>query len=120
MTSIYDRLGDENLQLLIDKFYENVFADVRISHLFKTDRALVKSKQYMFLSQFFGGPPRYAETYGHPRMRMRHMPHKIDKDAAHAWLECMANAISELPIDEGFQREIFQRFPNVAAHMINS
>jgi hemoglobin len=120
LTSIYDRLGDENLQLLVDNFYDKVLGDTRISHLFKTDIEIIKSKQYMFLSQFFGGPPRYAETYGHPRMRMRHMPHKIDHDAAHAWLECMAEAISTLPINEEFQTEIFQRFPNVAAHMINS
>jgi hemoglobin len=52
-------------------------------------------------------------------MRMRHMPHKIDQNAAHAWLECMAEAISKLPIDEGFQKEVFERFPSVAAHMIN-
>jgi len=119
LLSIYDRLGDENLQLLVDNFYDEVLADDRISHLFTTDVKLVKEKQYMFLSQFFGGPPRYAQTYGHPRMRMRHMPHAIDKEAAGAWLECMANAIQKLSIDEHFQAEIFQRFPNVAAHMIN-
>lgn len=119
MNTIHERLGDDNLQLLVDSFYEEVMADTRISHLFTTDIELVKKKQFMFLSQFLGGPPRYAETYGHPRMRMRHMPHAIDKGAANAWLECMANAVSKLPIEESFQREIFQRFPNVAAHMIN-
>lgn len=120
MKTIYERLGDENLQKLVDNFYDQVLADTRISHLFQTDIKLVKNKQFMFLSQFLGGPPRYAETYGHPRMRMRHMPHKIDHDAAHAWLECMADAISKLPIEEDFKSEIFQRFPNVAAHMINA
>jgi len=120
LTSIYDRLGDKNLLLLVDNFYDEVLSDNRISHLFQTDIETVKNKQFMFLSQFFGGPPRYAETYGHPRMRMRHMPHKINHDAAHAWLECMAEAVSKLPITEEFQKEIFQRFPSVAAHMINS
>jgi len=120
LKTIHERLGDENLHLLVDNFYDEVLADKRINHLFQTDIELVKSKQFMFLSQFLGGPPRYAETYGHPRMRMRHMPHKIDHGAAHAWLECMAEAISKLPIDEGFKKEIFQKFPNVAAHMINS
>jgi len=120
LTSIYDRLGDENLQLLVDNFYKEVLADSRIAHLFQTDIEIVKSKQFMFLSQFLGGPPRYAETHGHPRMRMRHMPHKINHDAANAWLECMEEAIYKLPIDEGFQKEVFDRFPSVAAHMINS
>lgn len=120
MMTIYERLGDENLLLLVDHFYDKVLVDDRISHLFQTDIKIVKDKQYRFLTQFLGGPPRYAEVYGHPRMRMRHMPHKIDKDAAHAWLECMAEAISELQIEESFRKEIFQRFPHVAAHMINS
>jgi hemoglobin len=120
MVTLYQRLGDENLQLLIDRFYELVFADTRINHLFKTDRELVKSKQYKFLTQFLGGPSRYSDEYGHPRMRLRHMPHAIDKDAAFAWLECMAKAISTLPIDEGLKDEVFSRFPPVASHMVNS
>lgn len=120
MMTIYERLGDENLQILVDHFYELVFNDDRINHLFKTDKELVKRKQFMFLSQFFGGPARYAEAYGHPRMRARHMPHEINKDAAYAWLENMAAAIAMLQIDESFKDEIFQRFPSVASHMINT
>ncbi len=120
MGTIYDRLGDINLRNLINKFYGLVFADPRINHLFKTDHELVKEKQFMFLSQFFGGPPRYAEEYGHPMMRARHLPHKIDKDAAFAWLENMAAAIATLDIEESFKDEIFNRFPPVASHMVNS
>lgn len=120
METIYERLGDENLKLLVDLFYEKVMKDERINGLFQTDIKEVKSKQFMFLSQFLGGPPRYTEVYGHPKLRMRHLPHKVTMDGASAWLENMANAISELPIDETFQREIFQRFPHAARHMVNS
>lgn len=120
MNTIYDRLGDNNLQLLVTYFYDAVFNDPRINHLFKTDKELVKQKQYQFLTQFLGGPARYSEVYGHPRMRMRHLPHQITQDAAYAWLENMALAISKLDIDEAFKDEIFSRFPQVAAHMVNS
>ena len=120
MQTIYERLGDENLKMLVDKFYNKVFADDRIKDLFQTDIEVVKSKQFMFLSQFFGGPPRYSEVYGHPKLRMRHLPHKVTFDGAGAWLECMAEAISELPIDESFQEEIFMRFPHAARHMVNT
>ncbi len=119
MENIYDRLGDENLQLLINEFYAAVYADDRINHLFKGDIEEIKLKQFSFLTQFLGGPPRYAKTYGHPRMRMRHAPHAIDKSAAIAWLENMAYAIAKLPIEEDFKDEIFNRFPSVASHMIN-
>ena len=120
LESIYERLGDEQLQLLVDNFYARVMEDDRISQLFQTDIAIVKEKQFQFLTQFFGGPPRYSDVHGHPRMRLRHMPHKITGDAAIAWLENMAEAIKTLEIDYAFKEEIFQRFPQVAAHMVNS
>ncbi|MDF1697473.1 MAG: globin [Saprospiraceae bacterium] len=120
MQTIYERLGDENLNLLVDTFYNKVLKDERIKNLFQTDMDLVKSKQYKFLTQFFGGPPRYAEVYGHPKLRMRHLPHQVTMDGAAAWLECMSEAISELPIDKSFQEEIFMRFPHAARHMVNS
>ena len=120
METIYERLGDENLRLLVDTFYDKVLQDDRIKDLFQTDIALVKSKQFMFLSQFFGGPQRYSEQYGHPKLRMRHLPHKVTMDGAGAWLECMAHAISELPIEQSFKEEIFMRFPHAARHMVNT
>lgn len=119
MQTIYERLGEENLSQLVEKFYGFVMGDERISHLFQTDLDLVKEKQKSFLTQFFGGPPRYLEKFGHPMMRARHLPHKIDKDAAMVWLECMAKALHELPIEEELKDEVFNRFPKVAAHMVN-
>jgi len=120
MLSIYDRLGEQNLTDLVDNFYDSVYKDERISHLFQNDIVEVKAKQFAFLSQFFGGPPLYAEQYGHPRLRMRHAPHEVTKDGAIAWLENMAHAISKLPIEEAFKDEIFNRFPQAASHMVNS
>ena len=35
-----------------------------------------------FLIGRFGGPPRYVEQRGHPRLRMRHMPFAIDRRGA--------------------------------------
>ena len=120
MVTIYERLGDAHLEMLVDKFYDKVYSDERISLLFQNDIKEVKAKQFKFLTQFFGGPPRYTEVHGHPRLRMRHIPHKITIEAAGAWLECMAQAISELPIEESFKEEIFQRFPPPARHMVNT
>lgn len=120
ITTIYERLGDGNLQLLVDKFYERVYQHPELKEVFQTDIELVKEKQYMFLSQFFGGPARYSEVHGHPRLRMRHMPHKVTRKGARAWLSCMSLAIGELPISEDFKDEIFARFPKAATHMINN
>ena len=118
--TIYEQLGAENLALLVEKFYELVLQDETIRHLFQTDMNVVKQKQLLFLTQFLGGPTLYNETFGHPRMRMRHMPHRIDENAAIAWLSCMNQAIDTLDIDEKLKTTLFNCFPKLAAHMINA
>ncbi|MEM6316200.1 MAG: globin [Bacteroidota bacterium] len=118
--TIYEELGKENLEKLVHKFYELVLANEVISPLFDTDMTIVKAKQIAFLTQFFGGPPLYNETYGHPRMKMRHLPHKITEAAAIEWLKCMNAAIRTLDIEEDFKVTLANCFPRLAAHMVNS
>ena len=74
----------------------------------------------MFLTQFLGGPDLYSQHYGHPRMRMRHLPHKITDEAREEWLKCMKEAITSLSIDEDLKARLFNVFPQVAQHMVNS
>lgn len=69
MQTLFEQLGEENLALLVDRFYDQVFSHDRISRLFKTDKALTKEKQRMFLTQFLGGPPLYSQRYGHPQLQ---------------------------------------------------
>jgi hemoglobin len=117
--TIYKALGEDNLELLVNEFYDRVQENPVISHLFKTDIDIVKQKQKMFLTQFLGGPPLYNQTFGHPRMRMRHMPHAIDEKAKDAWLECMKESINTLPITDELKNIIYNCFPKLAVHMMN-
>jgi len=67
----------------------------------------------------FGGPPRYVEQRGHPRLRMRHMPFAIDETARDRWVLLMDRALdqAELPTDvTSLLREFFH---GVATFMIN-
>lgn len=84
--TLFERIGEDNIRTLVDEFYDLVFVHPQISHLFKTDKELIKEKQRMFLTQFFGGPPLYSQRYGHPQLRARHLPHPIGEDDAVAWL----------------------------------
>ena len=120
MESIYHRLGEQNLKEMVDNFYHHVMEDDTINHLFTTDMELVKKKQFLFLTGFLGGPSIYVAEYGHPRMRLRHMPHAITEKSAISWLKNMRKAIWELSIEEALKIEIFNRFPQTAAHMVNS
>lgn len=117
--SVYERLGDDNLRLLVDRFYDRVFVHPQISRLFKTDKEVIKEKQRMFLTQFLGGPALYSQQYGHPQMRARHLPHPIGEDDAVAWLQCMSEALTGLPIDEQLKDEIFKRLVPTAMFMVN-
>ncbi len=117
--ALYYRLGIENLELLVERFYDLVFINDQISHLFKNDKEEIKSKQRLFLSQFLGGPALYSEKFGHPQMRARHMPHPISETDAIAWLHCMSQAIGSLIISDELKDELFARFPSTAMFMVN-
>jgi hemoglobin len=119
MNTPFDRLGPENLKLLVDRFYDLVFANEDIAHLFKTDKEVIKEKQRLFLTQFLGGPALYSEKFGHPRLRARHMPHPISQEHAVAWLSCMSAAINSLPIEDDFKDDLFKRFVPTAMFMVN-
>jgi hemoglobin len=117
--TLYERLGAENLRLMVDHFYDLVFEHELIGRLFKSDKNEIKEKQRLFLTQFLGGPPLYSEQYGHPRLRARHMPHPIDENDAVAWLSCMSEAITRLNVDESLKDELFKRFVPTAMFMVN-
>ena len=117
--ALYYRLGKEKLDLLVDHFYDLVFVNDQIAHLFKNDKEEIKGKQRLFLSQFLGGPQAYSEKFGHPQMRARHLPHPITETDAIAWLYCISQAIALLPITEELKDELFLRFPSTAMFMVN-
>ena len=120
METLYSKLGPDMIRLLVDRFYESVFASPIIGDLFQTDKQVIKAKQYMFLTQFLGGPTLYSQQYGHPKMRMRHLTHAITDEAKDEWLRCMKGAIDSLPIDLDTKSSLFKVFPQIAQHMVNS
>jgi hemoglobin len=120
MENLYDRIGSERLHVLVERFYDRVFDSPVISHLFRTDKNTIKTKQEAFLTQFLGGPAFYTAQFGHPRMRIRHMPHAITPEAANEWLRCMKEAIATLDLSEDLKEALYNCFPPLAKHMINS
>jgi len=117
--SLYDQIGAENLRVLVERFYDLVFENEQIAHLFKTDKEVIKEKQRLFLTQFLGGPPLYSQHYGHPQLRARHLPHPIASDDAVAWLACMSSAITSLTIEKSLKDELLNRFIPTAMFMVN-
>lgn len=118
---MYERLGDERLVQLLNTFYDKVFVSEILGPLFAhSDKKEVKHKQFCFLTQFLGGPPRYNQMYGAPRMRMRHMPHRIDETAKNEWLKLMKESIQTLEWEEELKEALYNCFPMLANHMKNT
>ncbi|RRJ61922.1 globin [Paenibacillus oralis] len=119
--SIYDNLGGgPTLKRLVEAFYPRVQKDPLLAPLFPEDITPVMEKQYMFLTQFFGGPPLYSDAFGHPMMRARHMPFPVTRERAEAWLACMRAALEEIGIEEPLRGFVLDRLSGPAFHFVNT
>lgn len=119
METLYEKIGHERLKNIVDEFYDRIYSS-EIAELFKGDKQEIAQKQLDFLTQFLGGPQLYTEKHGHPKMRMRHLPHAIDETSKEVWLRCMKEAINiKMEDDQYLSEELYNCFPRVAEHMIN-
>ena len=100
--SVYSAIGEDGFARLVRGFYKQVPDDPLLGPMYPRDD-LPGAEQRLrdFLIGRFGGPPRYVEERGHPRLRMRHMPFAIDGEARNRWVALMDRALDEaaLPAD---------------------
>ncbi|WP_226035277.1 globin domain-containing protein [Aquibacillus saliphilus] len=121
LQSLYDEIGEDKINQLVDAFYPKVYDDPVLSPLFKGDINEIKRKQKMFLTQFLGGPALYSEEFGPPAMKHRHLRFEITQKRAESWLRCMGEAFEEVEISELPAGKFFyQRLKQVAAIMVNT
>ena len=118
--SVYDLVGGEDpFRDLVNAFYAKIEADTLLRPMFPDDLEESKRWQLLFLIQFFGGPRRYLEERGHPRLRMRHFPFDIDRRARDHWLMHMLEAIDEAGIVDPAREQMRQYFERASAFLIN-
>ncbi len=119
----YDQLGGESgIRRLVDRFYDLMdtspeAANVRALHAASLKRS--REKLFMYLTGWTGGPPLYEEQYGHPRLRMRHLPFTIGKRERNEWLWCMEQALDEHEMPGALREHLRQRLRQLADHMRN-
>ena len=121
--SLYELVGGETgLRSLVDRFYDIMdespeAKDIRAFHA--TSLKQSREKLFMFLSGWSGGPSLYIEKFGHPRLRMRHMPFSIGERERDEWLWCMNKALDESEIPQNVKEYLKTRFADVADFMRN-
>ena len=115
--------GEAAVHALVDRFYdlmdlEPAYRELRASHGSTLDEA--RQKLFWFLCGWLGGPQHYQERFGHPRLRMRHMPFKIGIIERDQWLACMDQAMRDTTVPTDLRERLNQSFFQTADWMRNS
>lgn len=117
---VYARIGEDGFVRLVRAFYAQVPEDDILGLIYPPeDLSGAETRLRDFLVGRFGGPPRYIEQRGHPRLRMRHMPFAIDQGARDRWVQLMDRALDQAGLPADVTQVIREFLGGVATFMIN-
>ncbi len=114
--------GEPRVRALVDRFYDLMdlepgYAALRAAH--GSDLASARDKLYWFLCGWLGGPSHYTDQFGHPRLKMRHMPFSIGVLERDQWLACMDQAMGETGVPDALRARLRDSFFQTADWMRN-
>jgi hemoglobin len=120
--TFYDQVGGHQFfARLVEHFYAEVEKDELLRPMYPEDLRESKRHFEMFLEQYWGGPRTYSEERGHPRLRMRHAPFRINRDARDAWLVAMSTALdAERSALSDVQFKELHDYFDMAAHQMRN
>jgi hemoglobin len=117
---IYGLIGEDGFRRLIGAFYKQIPQDDLLGPMYpKHDIPGAEERLRDFLIFRFGGPQKYIEERGHPRLRMRHVPFVIGQAERNRWIELMSNAFAEAKLPAEAEAMLREFFDGVATFMIN-
>ncbi len=120
--AIYGIMGEENIFRMMSDLYKEIEKS-EIRHLFPADMEEASRKSALFFVTVLGGPPLYAQKFGPPRMRARHIPFEIDERARQTWLACFERTLEAADVKYNFPLEHLQGFKDFlksfSAWMVN-
>lgn len=120
--SFFDRVGGaETFDRMVRAFYEGIKSDPVLYPMYPEDDlegAIWRLSS--FLQQYFGGPHTYSEHRGHPRLRMRHAPFKVNPDAKERWLGHMRKSVDALELSPMDEAELWDYLERAAHSMVNT
>jgi hemoglobin len=120
-TTVHELVGGDAFFVgLVDRFYAGVETDELLRPMYPDDLTEPKRHLAGFLAQYWGGPPRYSEERGHPRLRMRHDPFRVDEAARDTWLRHMLAAVDECELEPEIRTAFTDYFVRTADFMRNT
>lgn len=120
--TFYDEVGGrETFATIVSVFYREVALDPVLKPMYpEDDLGPAEERLLLFLEQYWGGPTTYGETRGHPRLRMRHMPFRVDPDARDRWLRHMRTAVDEAQLSPLHEATLWDYLERAAYAMVNT
>jgi hemoglobin len=120
--SFYDSVGGhDTFETLISGFYARVAVDPVLRPIYPDeDFAGAARRLLLFLEQYWGGPRTYSEERGHPRLRARHAPFRIDDTARQAWLTNMRAALDDVGLAPEADRVLWDYLVVAADMLVNT
>jgi hemoglobin len=120
--TFYEQIGGhETFVQLVDVFYDGVSEDPVLRPMYpEEDLADAKERLRMFLEQYWGGPTTYSQQRGHPRLRMRHAPFRVNPQARDHWLSHMRAAVESLRLAPMLESVLWDYLERAAWSMVNT
>ena len=121
-SNFYDEVGGRPIfQKLVHEFYRGVAGDPVLKPMYpEEDHGPAEERLLLFLEQYWGGTGTYSEQRGHPRLRMRHMPFKVNPDARDRWLLHMRGALDTLELSPMHEAALWDYLERAAHAMVNT
>ena len=120
--SFYEAVGGSaTFERLVTVFYEGVATDPLLRPMYPEEDLRPAARRFqLFLEQYWGGPNTYSQERGHPRLRMRHAPFRVDAEARDAWLRHMRTAVDSLELAPEHEQVLWEYLERAAHFMVNA
>ncbi|HUK36265.1 MAG TPA: globin [Vicinamibacterales bacterium] len=117
---VFAVVGEPGIARLVAAFYRRVPGDDVLGPMYPPeDLEGAEQRLRDFLIYRFGGPDRYIEQRGHPRLRARHGRFAIDVRARDRWMQLMTEALADVGLPADVEHVMRTFLDGIATFLIN-
>lgn len=120
--SFYEQVGGRPVfERIVEVFYQGVASDPLLRPMYpEEDLGPASERLLLFLEQYWGGPTTYSEQRGHPRLRLRHSPFRVNPEARDRWLIHMRAAVDAADLPPLLEAPLWDYLQRAAHAMVNT
>ena len=122
--AFYDEIGGMPVvEAIVARFYEGVATDEVLRPMYPEEDLADGSaarRLTLFLAQYWGGPATYSQERGHPRLRMRHAPFTVNREAKEHWLRHFRAGLDQAGLTPEQDARFWGYVTYAAEFMLNS